>query len=199
MAAMQYTDSVGDLFDNGMSNLDITSVNVWNDEYSTYISVTTASFASWTKYCIFVGTASATATSNPWGRPHDQNGNATDYFVGSWVDQPSGNSQYWAADGGTWNEIGSGGTNVVSGNKVTWVLGGWGSSNAAGSVLRFDVGTSGGGGNDPFIDLLSRADQSTSGWGSGSTAGTFASYTVTPAPGAVALLGLAGLISRRRR
>ncbi len=197
MAAMTYRDSSGDLFDNGMSNLDITSVNVWNDENATYLSVTTASFASWTKYCIFVGDDMSTSTSNPWGRPHDQNGNATSIFIGSWVDQSSGNGQRWVYSNNQWVQ-GGGGDNSVNGNTVTWVLGNWGSANAAGYTFHFDVGTTGGG-NDPFIDLLSRLDQSTSGWGAGSVAGTFASYTVTPAPGAVALLGLAGLISRRRR
>lgn len=197
MAGMSYTDSSGDLFDNGMTNLDITDVSVWNDANNSYISVSTASFASWTKYCLFIGTSESTGTTNPWGRPHNLNGNLIGGFIGSWVDQSSDNSQYWSGSSAGWTQNFTG-SNSISGNTVTWVIPGMGSINNAGRTFTFDVGTSGGG-NDPFIDLLSRADQSTSGWGTASTAGTFASYTVTPAPGAVALLGLAGLISRRRR
>jgi hypothetical protein len=37
------------------------------------------------------------------------------------------------------------------------------------------------------------------GWGNPSVAGAFLTYTVVPGPGAFALLGLAGLVSRRRR
>ncbi|RLS25245.1 MAG: PEP-CTERM sorting domain-containing protein, partial [Planctomycetota bacterium] len=48
-------------------------------------------------------------------------------------------------------------------------------------------------------DHLSRSDIATSGWGSPSTSGTFLGYTTVPAPGAIALLGLAGLAGRRRR
>lgn len=201
MAAMTFTDSTNDLFDNGMSNLDITSVNVWDDAENLYFSVTTASFSDWTKYCIFGGdsTSTSTATTNPWGRPHDQNGTGTNSFIGSWVNQSSNNSQAWGwhAPSSTW-EVAMMFSNSVSGNTVTWTIAGAGSNNNAGYSFHFDVGTTGGG-NDPFIDLLSRSDQSTSGWGTASVAGTFANYTVTPAPGAIALLGLAGLVSRRRR
>jgi MYXO-CTERM domain-containing protein len=69
---------------------------------------------------------------------------------------------------------------------------------SAGQTFYFDVATSGGG-NDPGVDHLSRSTPATPGWGTASIAGPFLSYTVTPAPGAVALLGVAGLIGARRR
>ena len=55
---------------------------------------------------------------------------------------------------------------------------------------------------DSAIDALANPNVSVTGWGgpytSDSTNGVL-SYTVVPAPGAVALLGLAGLMARRRR
>ncbi len=196
-SADMYSDASGDLFDNGLSNLDITNVTVSSDENNSYISVTTATFASWTKYGIFFSSPNASGmSSNPWGRPHDLNGTGIAAFIGSWVDQPTDNSQYWNSSDG-WNLV-STLSNSVSGNTVTWTLAGLGTNFAAGFTFGFDAGTSGGG-NDPFVDLLSRSDQATSGWGNASVAGTFRSYTVAPAPGAMALLGVAGLISRRRR
>jgi hypothetical protein len=65
-------------------------------------------------------------------------------------------------------------------------------------TFTFDVVTTAGGGNDPGVDHLSRGDQATPGWGTASTAGSFLSYTI-PAPGAVSVLGLAGLAAARRR
>jgi hypothetical protein len=64
-------------------------------------------------------------------------------------------------------------------------------------TFTFDVLTTGGGA-DPGVDHLSRADQSTPGWGTTSVAGSFLSYTI-PAPGAAGLLALAGLAASRRR
>jgi hypothetical protein len=69
---------------------------------------------------------------------------------------------------------------------------------SAGQTIYFDVATSGGG-NDPGVDHLSRSDAATPGWGTASTSGNFLAYTTVPAPGAIALLGLAGLAGRRRR
>ncbi len=69
---------------------------------------------------------------------------------------------------------------------------------SVGSVISFDVATTGGG-NDPGVDHLSRNVPATTGWGNPSVAGAFLTYTVVPGPGAFALLGLAGLVSRRRR
>ena len=60
---------------------------------------------------------------------------------------------------------------------------------------------SGGGGSDSAIDALANPNASVANWGdsytSNSSNGIF-SYTVVPAPGVLALLGLAGL-SRGRR
>lgn len=197
-AGQTYTDSTFDLFDNGFANLDITGVSITNDATSLSISVTTREFQNWTKYLIFLNTADGGTGTNGWGRPVDLNGAQIDYYIGSWVDAPSNNAQFWSY-GSEWN-LGSTFSNSVSGNTVTWTVSLASLGLGIGSTFTFDVATSGGG-NDPGVDHLSRMDPATPGWGTASTSGAFLSYTVVPAPGALALVAAAGLLgaSRRRR
>ena len=198
-AGTNFADSSFDLFDNGMGNLDITGVYVVNSDVDITFSVTTREFANWTKYMIFIDTADGGTGGNAWGRPVDLAGTSIDHFIGSWVDSSSNNSQF-VSFAGDWNWGGAQTfSNYQSGNTVSWTVSLASLGLTGGSVVRFDVATSGGGNGDPGIDHLSRSDVASSGWGSGSVAGSFKSFTVVPAPGAVALLGLAGLISRRRR
>jgi hypothetical protein len=73
---------------------------------------------------------------------------------------------------------------------------------SVGNTFFFDAYSSGGGGGDSAIDALANPNVSVTGWGGPYTSGgsnPIYSYTVVPAPGAVALLGLAGLMARRRR
>jgi hypothetical protein len=204
--ATAYTESFGDaqndLFDNGFGNLDITNVDVtYHSAGFLQFDISTRAFSSWTKYCLFISAGSGASTvSNPWNRPHSTNGQTITHFVGSWVDQPENNSQTWqfgASGGELWAHI-SNDSNSQAGNTVSLFL--RGITLNAGDSIRFDVGTSGGG-NDPMVDLLSRSNQSTISWGSASTSGNFLTFTIpgVPAPGAIALFGVAGLMSRRRR
>jgi MYXO-CTERM domain-containing protein len=198
-----YTQSFGDaqndLFDNGFGNLDITNVDVTYQAGSLRFDVSTRAFSSWTKYCLFISAGSGASTeSNPWNRPHSTNGQTITHFLGSWVDQASDNVQHWSFGSSGWSYVATGTNSHASGNTVSFWLDGI--YLAEGDSIRFDVGTSGGG-NDPMVDLLSRSNPSTSGWGSASTSGNFLTFTIpgVPAPGAIALLGVAGLVSRRRR
>ena len=193
-----YTDSTFDLFDNGLDNLDISQVDINDDGTNLSIAVTTRGFQTWTKYMMFFNTTNAGTSTNAWSRPVTLTSNI-DYFVGSWVDASTNNSQFVSWTGSAWN-WGSESTlsNSVSSNTVTWSFSLASLGLGAGQTFYFDVATSGGG-NDPGIDHLSRSDIATSGWGSPSTSGTFLGYTTVPAPGAIALLGLAGLAGRRRR
>lgn len=197
-ASQTYSDSTFDLFDNGFANLDITGVSITNDATNLSIAVTTREFANWTKYLIFLNTADGGTGTNGWGRPVDLSGAQIDYYIGSWVDAPSDNAQFWSY-GSQWN-LGSTLSNSVSGNTVTWTVSLASLGLGIGSTFTFDVATSGGG-NDPGVDHLSRMDPATPGWGTASVAGAFLSYTVVPAPGALALVAAAGLLgaSRRRR
>jgi hypothetical protein len=194
-----YTDATFDLFDNGFDNLDISSVSVTDDGTNLTISVTTRGFQNWTKYMMYFDTAPGGTSSNAWSRPVDLNGRQIDRFIGSWVDQPSGNSQFvsWTGSGWNWGSE-TVFSNSVSGNTVSWTISLAALGVGAGQTFYFDIATSGGGA-DPGVDHLSRSTAATSGWGSASTAGDFLAYTTTPTPGALALLGLAGLAGRRRR
>ena len=67
-----------------------------------------------------------------------------------------------------------------------------------GDTIRFDMTSTGGGNGDPVTDMFSSGSAGT--WGSGSSLGTdLMEYTTVPAPGALTLLGAAGLVARRRR
>jgi hypothetical protein len=193
--AADYGDASFDLFDNGFDNLDITNVAVSDDGVNMTIAVTTRGFQNWTKYMMYFNTTGTGTTSNGWGRPVNLTSNI-DYYVGSWVDAPSDNAQFWAWTG-AWNQTGTL-SNSVSGNTVSFTLSLASLGLSAGQTIYFDVATSGGG-NDPGVDHLSRSDAATPGWGTASTSGNFLAYTTVPTPGALALLGLAGLAGRRRR
>ena len=195
-----YTDATFDLFDNGFDNLDITSVAMDNDADFLYISVSTRGFQNWTKYMMYFDTETTGGTStNAWNRPVDLSGASIEYYLGSWVDQPTDNSQFvtWTGSEWDWGNVAIS-TNLVNGNTVTWTISLASMGLAVGDTFYFDVATSGGG-NDPGVDHLSRSDAATPGWGTASTSGNFLAYTTVPAPGAIALLGLAGLAGRRRR
>ena len=199
-AGQLFQDTQNDLFDDGLGNLDITSVWVENTATDITFSVTTREFQSWTKYMIFLETTIGGGTgTNAWSRPIDLSGAQIDYFVGSWVDQSSNNSQFVANNflGWDWASATTF-SNVQSGNTVSWTMSLASMNLFVGSVISFDVATTGGG-NDPGVDHLSRNVLATTGWGNPSVAGAFLTYTVVPGPGAFALLGLAGLVSRRRR
>ncbi len=198
-AADLYTDATFDTFDNGLDNLDISSVDVSDNGVDLTIAVSTRGFQTWTKYMLFFNTTGAGTSSNAWSRPVNVTSNI-DYFIGSWVDAATSNSQLVSWTGAAWN-WGSETvlTNSVAGNTVSWTFSLASMGLSAGQTLYFDVATSGGGGTDPGVDHLSRSDLATSGWGSASTSGNFLAYTTVPAPSVMALLGLAGLAGRRRR
>ncbi|MBZ0172744.1 MAG: PEP-CTERM sorting domain-containing protein [Phycisphaerales bacterium] len=213
-AADVYSDSTGDLFDNGFTHLDIASVTMTNDATWLNISVQTAGdldASNWGKYGVGInnGQGDPSDAGNGWGRPIDWNGQVITHWTASWADDGGsgfGGEVYnfnagWNLLGATWN----GDTNVVgddSGHAAgiqSWSVLLSDLGVGVGDTISFDVITSGGGGGDPGVDHLSRSDMATPDWSVASVAGTFSSYTIVPAPGALALLGVAGLVARRRR
>jgi hypothetical protein len=178
--ARVYSDASSDLFDNGLANLDITSVEVTNDASNISFTVTTRGYADWTKYLIGIRTAAASSSSttgNAWNRPNTY-AEGINFQIGSWVNEGGGLgfSQYisnvWTSAPGASIDLTQTGS-----RKVLWTIPLASLGLTLGDTFKFDVGTSGGGDNDPFVDVASRSDPSTSGWGTASTGGALLSYT----------------------
>lgn len=199
-AAVTYNDAQNDLFDNGFANLDITSVVVSHDASNLYVTVNTRGYQNWTKYMMYFRTSNTfdDTNSNAWIRPVTLNTNI-DRYVGSWVDQGSNNQQNWSWDGLQWNldNTTSNDQSQTGSNAVTFTISRAFLGLTGNGTVYFDVATSGGG-NDPGVDHLSRSTQATTFWDQPSSTGDFAAYVI-PAPGALALVGLGGLVAGRRR
>lgn len=205
-----YNDTVGDNFDNpgdpAYDHMDITSVVVNHDASNLYFTINVrgnAESRDWAKFCIGIDTGAAGGDAgNGWGRLVNWNGQGIDYWVGSWIDGSGGaelrQAPAWNLLAATYNgdttigNVFNGGRTQVTLSVSRALMGLTGND-----TFRFDVLTTGGGA-DPGVDHLSNAAQSSPGWGTPSTAGTFLSYTI-PAPGAAALLGLGALVAGRRR
>ena len=175
-----YSDASSDLFDNGFANLDITSVEVTNDASNLTFTVTVRGFSDWTKYLIGIRTAvaaSSSTTGNLWGR-NNTYAEGINFQIASWVDGGGGFgfSQYvsnaWASTSGASIDL-----NQTSSNKVSWTVSLASLGLALGDTFKFDVGTTGDGGNDPFVDVATRNEPATSGWGVASTGGALLTYT----------------------
>jgi len=178
--ARVYTDQSSDLFDNGLANLDIISVEVTNDSSNVTFTVTTRGFSDWTKYLIGIRTAAASGgstTGNLWGR-NNTYAEGIDYQIASWVDGGGGLgfSRYVS---GSWSSVSGASLDLtqIGSNKVSWTVSVASLGLTLGDTFKFDVGTTGGGGGDPFVDLASRTDAATSGWSVASTSGHLLSYT----------------------
>lgn len=202
----------GDLHDffqsQGFDHLDIASVEITNDATSITFDIALNAdidATNWGTYMVAINNGTGSMTDNPWGpRPMDWNGESLSHWIGTWAnDGGSGiGGQVWSNDGMAWAETGSlsstDDSQHSSGHQIFTVsLADLGLS--IGDTFTFDVMSSGGGGGDPGVDHLSRSDYSSDNWGTGSVAGTFLSYTVVPAPSALALMGLGGIVAGRRR
>lgn len=209
-----FFDTVGDNFD-GNAHMDITSVDVSDDgtNITFKINVNAASITSpadWGKYCVGIDTGAGTGDptvpkGNAWGRNIAMAGKM-DAWIGSWVDS-GGGFQPWTYNGASWTQNGQF-VPVLSGNSttITTTLASLGLS--AGQSFKFDVYTTGGGGNDSANDSLANPNQSISDWPgpyttpSAGEPGGALMYTTVPEPATFALVGLMGValvgVTRRR-
>ncbi len=207
--ATVYSDTVGDVAAAiGASNLDITQVEITDDGTNITFSIQLNGDLDvdvWGKYALGINNGSGLDDAgNPWGRNIDWgSGQEITHWVASWADDGGSGigAQVWSYDGGAWNETGSlfstDDSQHAAGFQIfTISLADLGLS--GGDTFSFDV-ISTGGGADPGVDHLSVAGEATPGWGDTSVGGQFLSYTVTPTPGSLALLGLGGLVATRRR
>lgn len=203
--------SGGDLHDffqsQGFDHLDIVSAEITNDATNLYVDITLGAdldATNWGKYALAINNGSSPSDAgNGWGRNIDWNGQTITHWVATWADDfgTGIGGQVWDYDGSAWNNsaaiAGADDSQHASGRQIfTIALADLGLS--IGDTFLFDI-VSTGGGADPGVDHLSNAAFATDAWGNTSVAGQFLSYTVVPAPGAFALMGLGGLVAARRR
>ena len=193
-----YTDASFDQGpDNG--NLDLLSVNVTNDDANLFFTIETREIADWTKYMAFIdtGDGGADGNNNPWFRNIEMGAAGVDFFAGSWIDGDGGGIDFQSYNGSGWQ--GASGAGLVIKwdlRRVTlsFELATLGVS--GGDTIGFEIATTGTDNGNPATDLMNGNSGT---WGGGSSFNEMLTYTVVPAPGAVSLLAMAGLIARRRR
>ena len=200
-----YTDPTGDIT-TGTPNLDITSVEMTTSGWDLLVTITVADLnADWGKYMVFMdygdnynGNFGAPENNNPWGR--NVIGHAGfDSFTGIWLNG-GGGLEHYGWDGSGWHGQYSGpGIDIDwDNNSITFGYMDLAYALASDGVTQigFEVGTTGGNWGDPAIDLLG-GEGPQAGWG-GVSVITDLQYFTLPAPGALALLAMAGLGRRRR-
>ena len=192
-----YTDATFDQGpDNG--NLDLVSVTVTNDDTNLFFAIETREIADWTKYLAFIdtGAGGADGNNNAWFRNVEMGPAGIDFFAGAYIDGGGGIAQHsWNGSG--WDGWGGAALSIDwAANTVTMSFELLDLDISAGDTIGFEIGTSGGNNGDPATDLMNGNSGT---WGGSSSFNEMLSYTVVPAPGAVSLLAVAGLIARRRR
>lgn len=219
-----YTDATGDIaggISTGGGTLDLVSMEVSHTASDIQFKLTVngnVGSTDWGKFMIGVSSSGTkTSTGNGWGRPINMSSNGgMTHWIGSWVDGGGGSelrtngSSGWSLTGATYNGNFGGFTVSAGANStITYTVSRAAIGMVGDGTLYFDAYSSGGGGGDGAIDALSRSNASVSNWGDSFTtagvAGSNAASTtggafayVIPAPGALALLGAAGLVSGRR-
>ncbi len=204
-----YNDAANDIatgLATGGGTLDLLSLEITNTTTDIVFKLTvngSVNATDWGKFMIGISNPSggaAAGNGNGWGRPINMdsaNGGMT-HWIGSWVDG-GGGSQVWAFSGG-WNQTGS--TNFTfGGNELTYSVSLASLGLNLGDTFYFDAYSSGGGGGDSAIDALANSNNSVADWGDTYTSGganPIFSYTVVPAPAALALFGALGLVRGRR-
>jgi len=213
-AADVYGDATGEIFDLGFTHLDISSVEVTNDNDWVYISVQTTGdldATNWGKYAIGLdnGQGDPGVNGNGWGRNIDW-GRSITHWSATWADDggTGAGGEIYNYDGANWVLVDAtyaAGTEIAASDAMhaagvqMWQLSLSSLNVGIGDTIEFDIVSTGGSGSDPGVDHLSRADMATPFWDTQSVAGDFLSYTLVPAPGALALLGMGGMVASRRR
>ena len=214
IVGVSYSDSANDIA-SGIATadgtLDILGMEVSHTATDVIFSMTVngnVNNTDWGKFMVGIATGNgpSTTSGNGWGRPinMDAPNGGMNIWLGSWVDG-GGGAEFRTFDG-NWNLSGATyngnfpGSYSFSGNTITWTLSMAAMGVGMGDTFYFDAYSSGGGGGDGAIDALANPNVSVQNWGdsytSNVTNGIF-SYTI-PAPGALALLGLAGVAAGRR-
>jgi hypothetical protein len=203
-SAATFSDPTNDMFDNGLTHLDLTSVEVSNTatDITFKISVAAGAITSpdWGKYQIGIDTNPATGDTttpagNPWGRLVSMSG-AMDAWVGSWVDS-GGGAQAWTYSAGWTQNLQNPVTIAGNSTSFTFPLAALGL--VPGQAILLDVYATGGGA-DGANDALSIGTQASSTWSDPFQTQGGLSYVLTvPEPTTLGLLAGASILGLRRR
>ena len=213
-----FSDAIGDI-DAGLSTgggtLDLVSMEVSHTATDIQFKLTVngnIGSTDWGKFMVGIANNKGygTSTSDGWARPitMSANGGMTNW-LGSWVDGGGGaenrsNQTSWGLTGATYNSN-FGNFALAAGAQSTITVGVSIASlgMSIGDTFRFDAYSSGGGNGDSAVDALANPNVAITSWGQAYDSGTSNSFSYTltaiPAPGAIALVGLAGLVARRRK
>ena len=213
-----FNDAIGDIdagISTGSGTLDLVSMEVSHTATDIQFKLTVngnISSTDWGKFMVGIANNKGygTSTSDGWARPitMSANGGMTNW-LGSWVDGGGGaenrsNQTSWGLTGATYNgNFGNFALAAGAQSTITYGVSIASLGMSIGDTFRFDAYSSGGGGGDSAVDALANPNVAITSWGQAYDSGTSNSFSYTltaiPAPGAIALVGLAGLVARRRK
>jgi hypothetical protein len=213
-----FNDAINDIdpsITTGNGTLDLVKMEVSNTATDVVFQLTVngnIGSTDWGKFMIGIANNKGygTSSSDGWGRPitMSANGGMTNW-IGSWVDGGGGaenrsNQTSWGLTGATYNGN-FGGFSLSAGaqSTITYTVSIASLGMSIGDTFSFDAYSSGGGGGDSAVDALANPNVAITSWGQAYDSGASNSFSYTlgaiPAPGAIALIGVAGLMGRRRR
>ena len=213
-----FNDAINDIdpgISTGSGTLDLVKMEVSNTDSDVMFKLTVngnIGSTDWGKFMIGIANNKGygTSSSDGWGRPitMSANGGMTNW-IGSWVDGGGGaenrsNQTSWGLTGATYNSN-FGGFSLSAGaqSTITYTVSIASLGMSIGDTFSFDAYSSGGGGGDSAVDALANPNVAITSWGQAYDSGASNSFSYTlgaiPAPGAIALIGVAGLLGRRRR
>jgi len=213
-----FNDAINDIdpgIATGGGTLDLVKMEVSNTNSDVMFKLTVngnIGSTDWGKFMIGIANNKGygTSSSDGWARPitMSANGGMTNW-IGSWVDGGGGaenrsNQTSWGLTGATYNGN-FGGFSLSAGaqSTITFTVSIASLGMSIGDTFSFDAYSSGGGSGDSAVDALANPNVSITSWGQAYDSGASNSFSYTlsavPAPGAIALIGVAGLMGRRRR
>jgi len=213
-----YNDAIGDIdpgISTGNGTLDLVSMEVSHTATDVQFKLTVngnIGTTDWGKFMVGIANNKGygTSTTDGWGRPitMSANGGMTNW-LGSWVDSGGGAHNYsnqtiWGLTGATYNSnFGNFALAAGAQSTITYGVSIASIGMSIGDTFSFDAYSSGGGNSDSAIDALANPNVAVTNWGQAYNSGTSTSFSYTltaiPAPGAIALVWLAGLVARRRK
>ena len=195
--------------------LDLVKMEVSNTATDVVFKLTVngdISSTDWGKFMVGIANNKGygTSSSDGWARPitMSANGGMTNW-LGGWVDGGGGaenrsNQTGWGLTGATYTgNFGQYSLSAGAQSTITFGVSIASLGMSIGDTFSFDAYSSGGGGGDSAIDALANPNYAVSNWGDAYNSGPSNSFSYTlgavPAPGAIALIGAAGLLARRRK